>query len=195
MKKYFFILAFLSSNLYAQSAAEDQFQRQIEEIMKAREEMLKSLLDGSNMGDFDSRMQEMMKRFAGPDFDLSDFESPVIGQYDWVVTDTQKILKLKVQQAKDHPLDIKIEQGQIKIKGDVLATQGSGKNKVTKKSTFERSFSLPDDIDQANPEFENKDGEMLIKFKRLSASRGKTKTPSLKNDRLPVLPGNDDLKI
>lgn len=195
---------FLSTNLLAQNRGDDQFQKQIEEIMKAREEMLRALMDDSSMKDFESRMQEMMKRFAGPDFDLQGFESPIIGSYDWVVTDTYKILKLKVQQAKDHPLDIKIEQGMIKIKGDVVATQGTGKNKVTKKTNFERSFSLPDDVDQTNPEFENKDGEMLIKFKRLNAAKAKTKvenkvkesTPAAKNpDRVPVTPDSDDLKI
>ncbi len=207
MKKWILLCALMSANAFAQTSADDQFQRQIDEIMKAREEMLKSLMDDSNMGEFENRMREMMKRFAGPDFDMSDFESPVIGQYDWVVTDTQKILKLKVQQAKDHPLDIKIEQGMIKIKGDVVATQGTGKNKSTRKTSFERSFSLPDDVDQTNPEFENKDGEVLIKFKRLSAGKvpsktsapaGKVKakdTQAPKNDRIPVVPGSDDLKI
>lgn len=196
MKALILVLTlFISFNLKAQGAGDDQFQKQVEEILKAREEMLRSLMDDSSMGEFESRMQEMMKRFAGPDFDLSGFESPVIGSYDWVVTDTQKILKLKVEQAKDHPLDIKIEQGMIKIKGDVVATQGSGKNKVTRKSNFERTFSLPDDVDQTNPEFENKKGELLIKFKKLVASKAKSKTSDPKKDRLPVAPEGDDLKI
>lgn len=205
MKKIVFSLCLLFSSfsLYAQNSQEDQFQKQIEEIMKAREEMFRSILDDSTMRDFESRMQEMMKRFNGPDFDLSDFESPVIGQYDWEVTETQKILKLKVKQAPGHPLDIKIEQGMIKIKGDVVATQGSGKNKVTRKSSFQRSFSLPDDIDQNNPEFENKDGEVWIKFKRLApgaVSKKELKKKAPKNDakteeRTPVGSEGDDLKI
>lgn len=184
-------------NIYAQ---DEQFQKQIEEIMKAREEMLKSLMDGN--GDMEQKMMEMMRKFSQqggmPGFDIGELEGPVVGEYDWIITDTHKILKIKVKQIKDKPLDIKIEKGMVKIKGDVESTSGNGKKKVMRKVNFERSFSLPDDVDQTSPEFENKDGEFLIKFKRLGTAKFKTKLPSAVkkiDERVPVSPNSDDLTI
>jgi HSP20 family molecular chaperone IbpA len=202
MKKLIFLLIFLSTNLFAQNSLsqDDQFQKQVEEVMKAREEMLKSLMDDSFSGDIEKHMMEMMKRFSNPanpganfGFD-DDSEGAVVGEYDWVVSGNQKILKLKVKQVKDHPLDIKIEKGMVKVKGDVESTSGNGKNKIVSKTHFEKSFSIPEDVDQTTPEFENKDGELLIKFKLLKTAKTKQKaqTPS---DRVPVSPSEGDISI
>lgn len=203
MKKLVLTVIFLFANIAAPKiyAQDEQFQKQIEEIMKAREEMLKSLMDGN--GDMEQKMMEMMRKFSQqggmPGFDIGELEGPVVGEYDWIVTDTQKILKIKVKQIKDKPLDIKIEKGMVKIKGDVESTQGTGKKKVVRKVNFERSFSLPDDVDQTSPEFENKDGEFLIKFKRLvKAEFKKTAPPPAAkkiDERIPVSPNSDDLNI
>jgi HSP20 family molecular chaperone IbpA len=203
MKKLVLIMIFLFANITAPKiyAQDEQFEKQIQEIMKAREEMLNSLMDGN--GDMEQKMMEMMKRFSQqggmPGFDIGELEGPVVGEYDWIVTDTQKILKIKVKQIKDKPLDIKIEKGMVKIKGDVESTQGTGKKKVVRKVNFERSFSLPDDVDQTSPEFENKDGEFLIKFKRLVKAEFKKTAPppAVKkvDERIPVSPNSDDLNI
>ena len=203
MKKLILVTIFLLANISAPKsfAQDEEFQKQVEEIMKAREEMLKSLIEGN--GDMEQKMLEMMKRFSQqgglPGFDIGELEGPVVGEYDWIVTDTQKILKIKVKQIKDKPLDIKIEKGMVKIKGDVESTQGTGKKKVVRKVNFERTFSLPDDVDQTSPEFENKDGEFLIKFKRLAAAKFKKTTapdsPKKSDERVPVGPNSDDLNI
>lgn len=194
MKKFLLLFILFNTAVSAQSRP-DQMQKQIEEIMKAREELLRSLMDGSNMGDFDKRMEEMMKRFggiSGLDSSFDAFDSPVVGEYDWQETENEKILKIKIKQVKDRPLDIKIEQGMIKIKGDVEATQGSGNNVVKRVMKFERSFSLPADIDQTNPVFENKKDDLLVKFKKLSRDKKIKKEPS---DRLPVGTDKNDLSI
>jgi HSP20 family molecular chaperone IbpA len=203
MKKLILVTIFLLASISAPkiNAQDEQFQKQIEEIMKAREEMLNSLINGN--GDMEQKMMEMMKRFSQqgglPGFDIGELEGPVVGEYDWIVTDSQKILKIKVKQIKDKPLDIKIEKGMVKIKGDVESTQGSGKSKIVRKVIFERSFSLPDDVDQTSPEFENIDGEFLIKFKRLATAKfHKTTTPAPTkkiDERVPVSPNSDDLNI
>ncbi len=193
MKKILLLLTFLCANLHAQTQ-QDQFNKQIEEVMKAREEMLKALMNDSMSGDFESRMEEIMKRFGqagGFGMGFEDMDSPVVGEYDWLENEKEKILKIKVKQVKDRPLDIKIEKGMIKIKGDVETTQGTGKNTVKRSMKFERSFSLPNDVDQTNPLFENKGEDLLIKFKKLSADK-KIKKES---DRLPVAPEKGDLSI
>lgn len=200
MKKLILAMIFLFS--FKSFAQDDQFQKQIEEIMKAREEMLKSLMDDSV--DADTRMDELIKRFMKPGlgfggpYDQNNFGGAVVGEYDWIDSKTHRILKIKVKQIKDHPLDIKIEKGMIKFKGDVESVNGSGKNKSTKKVSFERSFTIPDDVDQTNPEFENASGEFLVKFKKLAASKTKkapTPTKNKSEERVPVVPDSNDITI
>lgn len=152
--------------------------------MEAREEMFRALLNDSMSGDFEKRMQEMMKKFGGEEFGFENMESPAIGGHDWVVDDSSKTLVIKVKQIKDHPLDIKIEKGQIKIKGDVQTVEGDQKNKIKKNFRFERILTLPDDIDQANPEFKNNENELRIKFKKL-----------LKNDKRPLRGKKEEITI
>lgn len=200
MKKLIVLALFLSSSVFAQSGQsyDEQFENQIKEVMKARDEMLKMLMDDSTSGAFEKRMQDIAKQFEKSGFDaFGDNEAAGVGEYDWVSTDTHKILKLKVKQVKDHPLDIKIEKGMIKIKGKVETTRGQGNQKSREQMSFENSFSLPTDVDQNSPEFENKEGEMLIKFKKLVAS--KEKTPSLhrnkEKERQPIGATGDELSI
>ncbi|MGZ3808445.1 MAG: Hsp20/alpha crystallin family protein, partial [Bacteriovorax sp.] len=171
MKKIFAILFLLASfPVFSQNGRSD-IDRQIEEIMKAREEMIKSLLNDSGFQNFDDRFDDLVKKFQQdsfggmPGMDMG----AVVGEYDWRESDTHQILVLKVKQIKDRPLDIKIEKGQIKLKGDVESvSEGPGKKgKRISKVHFERSFSIPEGVDQSSPEFENKDGELLIKFKKL----------------------------
>lgn len=199
--KFALILIFsFSSTLFAQSASE--MEKQMEEIMKAREEMFRMLLDDSAMDNFDKRFEDMVKRFqqAGG-FGLEQHDDPIVGEYDWVKTNTHKILKLKVKQVKDKPLDIKIENGMIRLKGDVETSEGSGQNSIKRKVSFQRAFSLPDDVDQTNPEFENKDGSLLIKFKLKKPTSHTDKTPKstpkqeAPTDRIPVTPSGEDVTI
>lgn len=211
MKKFtlnFLVIIFLtigtSGALHAQNNAE--IERQLEEIMKAREEMFKMLMDDSSFDNFDKRFDDMVKRFQqSGGFGLEQMDDPIVGEYDWIKTNTHKILKLKVKQVKDKPLDIKIENGMIRLKGDVETMSGEGANSVKRKVSFQRAFTLPDDVDQNNPEFENKDGSMLIKFKlkKPGSNKGHSQKDSQKtlpkqdpqNDRIPITPGAEDVTI
>lgn len=206
-----FILFLITSNLFAQNMSPEQkeIQKQIDEIMKHREEMLRSLFNDDSFKDMENRMQEMMKRFAGEDFNFNSdsfFGGAVVGQYDWVDDDKYKVLKIKVTQIKDRPLDIKIEKGQIKIKGDVETTErknSKGINKVKQKVHFERIFSIPPGVDEKNPEFENKDGELLIKFKKTNISSKSQKRLNTiekeasenNEDRKPISPDEKDVSF
>lgn len=189
-----FITQFFSTTLWAQSAADRQ--KQIDEIMKARDEMLRMLMDDSAFENFDKRFEDMIKRFdqggmGGFGLGLEQFDDPIVGEYDWVRTDTHKILKLKVKQVKDKPLDIKIENGMIRLKGDVETTDGNSRRKIS----FQRAFTLPEDVDQNNPEFENKAGELLIKFKLKKAAKVKPRSDKTEEDRIPVIPDKQDISI
>lgn len=187
MKHLFLVFSFfMTQNTWAQN----DVQRQIEEIMKAREEMFRMLLNDHSFDDFDKRFEQIMKNFnQHGGFGLHNFDDPIVGEYDWVKTATHKILKIKVKQIKDKPLDIKIEKGMISLKGDVESVQGEGANAVRRRVSFQRAFSLPDDVDQNNPEFENKDGNLLIKFKLKNTIDKRKSTQSITEpERIPVQP-------
>jgi HSP20 family molecular chaperone IbpA len=213
MKVVLFFIIF-SFNLFAQNnQLTDQqkiVQKQIEEIMKHREEMFRSLLNDDNFGEMEKRMQEMTKHFFDNNSNLNTqnfFGGTAFGEYNWLEDEKYRILSLKVKQIKDKPLDIKIEKGQIKIKGDVEASDESGKfpkhspSKKITKIHFEQTYSIPHDVDEKNPEFENKDGEVLIKFKKkipgkLNHFKSREVKPTEKNlEREPVMPSSKDVSI
>lgn len=206
MKNLLLIFGLIFSQLLlAQSNERDLMQKQIEEMMRRRNEMIKSLFnDDDNFDAMEKRMMDMMKRFDDDDFNLgasSFFGGSVVGEYDWKEDEQYKTLSIKVKQIKDRPLDIKIEKGMIKIKGDVeeVLENGSVKKKRISKVHFERSFSIPAGVDEKNPQFENKDGELLIKFKKIAKSNVKSSPriiPKNENkDRIPVMPDKDDVSL
>ncbi|MBC7539355.1 MAG: Hsp20 family protein [Bacteriovorax sp.] len=201
-KRFSFIFAIIimasSFSSYAQSNQEVQLQ--INEIMKAREEMIKSLLNDSAFENFDKKFEDLIKKMDKENFSsgAESDASEVIGEYDWRETPTHQIFVLKIKQIKNKPLDIKIEKGQIKLKGDVESVDI--KNPKSRRSTkvhFERTFAIPQEVDQSNPEFENKSGELLIKFKKLKTAKAPPKTKSIKpvDQRRPVGKDADDLTI
>jgi HSP20 family molecular chaperone IbpA len=197
------LIIFIIANR-SQAQSQTDIEKQFEEIMKAREEMLRSLMDDSFSSDFEKRMQDMIKRFGsgGMDFGFDHMEQYGMGESEWEENSTHRILKLKLTQMKDRPLDIKIQNGMIKIKGDAEVVSGP-KNRQSKSiMKFERQFSLPQDVDQDNPEFENKNSEMLIRFKKLGTQFKKPlKTlPQPKNskpadEKKPITPDGQGLTI
>ena len=193
----FYTFIFLSFNQIAHAQSGDM-QKQIEEIMKAREEMLRMLMDDRGFEDFEKRMEQMMKNFGQGGFGLQQFDDPIVGEYEWLKTNTHKILKLKVKQVKDRPLDIKIEGGMIRLKGDVETVNGEGQQTVRRKVSFQRAFTLPDDVDQKNPEFESVDGAMLIKFKLkkgLKQVKPSSEPSPAVPDRMPLAPDKEEIQI
>lgn len=195
-------LIFTNSFGYSQTNSKPnraELDDQIKEIMKAREEMIKSIFNDSNFQNFDSHFEDMVKKFQQRDFNLPEgVEGPVIGEYDWRETDTHLNFVLKVKQIKDKPLDIKIEKGQIILKGDVESVSENKKSKKITKVHFERAFSIPEGVDSTTPEFDNRDGELLIKFKKIKATHSlpkKQKSSIDSDERLPVSKDDNDIKI
>lgn len=193
--KYLFLIFILSSMLvslgtFAGTQQQDDIQKQIEQVMKTRDEMLKMLMDDSNFQDMNSRMEKLMKDFGSEDFFTgAEDDGDVVGEYEWHETKTHQILSLKVKQIKNRPLDIKIKGGKISMKGDVESQTAKKNKKTITRTHFEREFSIPEGVDETNPEFENKKGEFLIKFKK------KIATIPAKKDLIPVVPNPDDQTI
>jgi HSP20 family molecular chaperone IbpA len=208
---FLFLILIFHSIVFAESKVdrEEQIKRQLEEMLRARDEMLRSLLDDSAFSDFDTKFEDMIKRFNLQNFDHSGFDTDekILGEYDWQESESERTFVLKVKQIKDRPLDIKIEKGKIMLKGDVEAVselKGHLKKKNITKIHFERSISIPPDVDQSNPTFENKDGVLFIKFKKLvhparpgsKPKRATQNPPDNSVDSLqPVSKDNNDLSI
>lgn len=195
------VITLIPLTSYAQNS--DQMQNQLEEFMKHRDEILRSVLGDDFDQNIEEKMQRMMESFSGgwPDLNDQGFGNSFANR-DWETTETHKILRLKVKQIKDRPLDIKIEKGMIHIKGDAELEFGKTKNIVK----FERSYSIPQDVDQTSPEFENNADEIIIKFKLLNVAKAKTiKSPlnkivapkkrDPKLDRVPIGPSDDGLSL
>src|SRR5690606_39032923 len=108
------------------------------------------------------------------------FDSIGRGQSRWVETPNERILVLKLEVAKDTPVDFKIEGTRLSITGQYEKRSPNG---VVKQS-FSRSFEIPADCDPAQAKFENKDGEILIKFPKITG-----------NQRRPVRPEAGDATI
>lgn len=187
---------FLIPSVVLADARQDEMQKQIEEVIKARDEMLKMLMDDSNFQDMNARMEKLMKDFGNgnaDDFFSGIGEGDVVGEYEWKETKTHQILSLKVKQIKDRPLDIKIKGGKILMKGDVESQTAKENRKTITRVRFEREFSIPVGVDETNPEFENKKGELLIKFKKKVTAA--PSPPSPKKDLIPIAPNPNDQTI
>ncbi len=109
------------------------------------------------------------------------FDSIGRGQSRWVETPNERILVLKLEVAKDTPVDFKIEGSRLTINGHYEKRSPQG---VVKQS-FSRSFEIPNDCDPGLAKFENKDGEVIIKFPKIKAQ----------DQRRPVRPDESDVTI
>lgn len=202
----FFFFFLLNDLTFAQTSPQkiptrqDEFYQMIEEMRARHREMIKSLMYDDV--DFDSLFKQMEKSFEGRSFEdmFQGRVNPIVGEYDWIKEGNFKILKLKVVQVKDKPLDIKIENQTLKIKGVVESIEPTQNGKTKSIVQFERLFSLPEDVDSTNPSFENKAGELLIKFPLKKSAlqlplKEKATKSSEENERLPVEPSGDEPKI
>lgn len=200
------VLSFAVFNEYTFSQSQnipsrqDEFYKMIEDMRARHREMMKSLLNDD--ADFGSIFEQMEKALNDNGFGdmMGNQFNPVVGEYDWLEDEQSRTLKIKVTQIKDKPLDIKIEKRMITLKGNVESVQEGGNKKSV--VLFERSFSIPDDVDASNPKFENKSGEFHIRFPKLKNAvlkKGLKPKASEKNvvedERLPLDPSSGDLSL
>ncbi len=202
---FFFLTT--SFNLFAKDKFEntpsqqDEFYQMIEDMRKRHQKMLKSLLGNDrDFGSVFKEMEEMMNSSGFNDPFFND-NSSVVGEYDWLEDESSRTLKLKVTQVKDKPLEIKIEKKVLKIKGNVESVNESPSGKKKSIVFFERTFSIPEDVDSENPLFETKEGVFLVKFPKIkNKSKAKKSSDSINNKsiddvRSPVPPSESDVSI
>lgn len=145
------------------------------------EQMMEQMESGST-DSFDRFFDDdVMERLFRGQQGRSAFGALSMGQSRWIETPKDRTLILKLEAAKDNPIDFKIEGSRLTISGHMERRHPQG---VTKQS-FTRTFEIPSDCDPTQAKFENKDGEILIKFPKIVATDG----------RLPVRPDDGDSTI
>jgi len=149
-----------------------------DQLMK---EMLKSFEDSFKGMDWDSMDKEVLKDFnkifkpgsRGFTNPLNPFNNQRLGQiHKWVETKKYRVLELHLNPQKDTPLDIKIEKGLVKVKGQFIIEK-SEKTKNSKSYSkqlvsLDRQFTIPEDCIEEKVEFEHKKDKILIKFPKKS---------------------------
>ncbi|MBH48078.1 MAG: hypothetical protein CME71_07890 [Halobacteriovorax sp.] len=150
--------------------------------MRKQFEQMMDQVDGGSLDGFDSFFDDdaMMKLFGG-DRGTKAFGALGTGQSRWIETPKERILILKLEMSKDTPLDFKIEENKLTISGQVERKSNRG----ISKQSFTKIFQIPVDCDPSAAKFENKDGEVLIKFPKLVS----------KDQRRPVKPDSSDTTI
>jgi|GEM_PF-3110790 len=199
-KLFIMILSFLLMPL----ALAKKPKNNIEESQEREMEMIRRLLGAEHFQQMDDRLEMLMKKFMQDSdtddidkfFDRSHFNKFLHdwnphqgldeGESHWMETPTERILILKLEQAKDSPIDIKIQNKMIQISGKNVLKSAQG----TSISTFSKAQSVPEDVDANSAEIENKNGDIQIRFKKLVA--GNTKTlkkivPTPKKESTPDL--------
>lgn len=204
-----------SSYVFAQSSLREQ-------MLKDRERILK-LLDSQDLMQMHKEMRELMDQFHTEDLSIDQFFQddhfdrfmdrfgPMMnldeGGHKWLETPTHRILILQQELDSKSPLDINIEDGKIKIKGeivkDTLNEQGSSSVRSVIRRSFSQTLPLPDDVDGNKAMVEHKDGRLQIKFPKKSSAglksgnkvdHDKNKPRSRPNLR-PLKPKKGDITI
>ncbi len=170
-----------------------------DELAKNREK-IRELLGVDMLGDVSKRFEELMEKFHGNDmgsfFDDDNFNQflddwdPFVGlsqgSSHWMETPKERILILKYKAPKDSPVDIKIEKGKIQIRGSTEEVSESGGIKSKSVSSFNQLYTIPSDVDGARATFENKNGEILIKFPKKNPGKMAVEGESPKAQNRPT---------
>lgn len=145
------------------------------------EQMMEQMESGST-DSFDQFFDDdVMERLFRGQQGRNAFGSLTTGQSRWIETPKDRTLVLKLEAAKNNPIDFKIEGSRLTISGHMERRHPQG----VAKQSFTRTFEIPRDCDPTQAKFENKDGEILIKFPKIAAKDG----------RLPVRPSESDSTI
>ncbi len=164
------------------------------------EEKLETFMDGVGKKVFDSFFED---DFFKDDF-FKDMEPSKgsrrlkVGR--WKETDEKMIFILNIESKKGVPLNIEIKNGVIKIAGDVVQKNEKFDQKGKKRFASQRvirirqSYSIPEGLDEKNPQIKEEKGKIKIIFKKLKNYKLKKKKPVRQNLK-PIDPSFFDKTI
>jgi len=216
MRTLILLLALFSlTTSYAQnhSQGSDDFFKALKEQMKGdRKEMEKYF-----QGDFIDKMDDMVEKMHSDFFkqweqlmqddQIGDyFRQMELGQADipmeWKKTEKGQSLIVQLKPIKDAPLEIKIDNHQIILKGTVEKNQefGTGKSKVVTKRiyTFNKSIQIPDELDPQSADIHQAKDLIEIRFKLAKDKKKgaiKKNSPSQAPGVQPLVPQEGDINL
>lgn len=216
-KKFFLLalllLSVLENNLFSNENAKAHKQEEMQNWKKQidrNRQQIRELLGVDMLGDVSKRFEQLMEKFGDEDMEkffkddhfdrfmhnLNPFQGLADGSSHWMETPKERILIFKHKVPKNAPLDIKIHKGRIEIKGQSETTHEVAGIKSKSISSFEQSYSIPHDVDESKASFENKEGEVLIKFPKKVAGKTVPKVPKKEEEDLkPLAPSEGDITI
>lgn len=222
------LLPLLFSNAFNLMAEDNNKIKKQEEIkswksqIDKNRQVIRELLGVDMLGDVSKRFEQLMEKFGDEDMEKffkddhfdrfmdnwNPFEGLSDGSSHWMETPKERILIFKHKVPKNAPLDIKIHKGRINIKGKSETSHEIAGVKSKSISSFEQSYSIPDDVDASKASFENKEGEVLIKLPKKIAGKTDFKKLDLKKssktyqdekkedeDLKPLIPSEGDITI
>ena len=198
LKKFLILLCYFPLSVFAQGIFEDRSlieQFLNDDFFKQFHERFQKL-----QKDLDKGQGKRLKKFFGEEgfFDNPNlFQSFPSGESKWIETPDEKILMLKLKTQKDSPVDIKIKDGTITIKAEIINIVERQGMKSKSVSSYRRVFSIPPNVDKKAAKIEkNEKGEILIKFPKDNASTNPPDSEVDENSsKEPISPNEGDIKL
>jgi hypothetical protein len=169
----------------------DRMKRRMELREKMHQRMRDKLINGNGpdqdlFGDLEAEMAEAMKEATGNDFFPSNL-NPNFGM-EWTESKTGRTL-LITPQSKEQKLEFDTKPHMVTIKGQ---SEQKTPNGITK-SSFQNSFTVPEDVDGSKVKMSQVDGKIVMEFpyKVLKS----VTIPKKEETRKPLPPSDADVPI
>jgi HSP20 family molecular chaperone IbpA len=169
----------------------DRMKRRMELRQKMHQRMIDKLVNGTGpdqdlFGDMEKEMAEALKEATADDYFPSS-RNPNFGM-EWTETKTGRTL-LITPQSKDQKLEFDTKPNLVTIKGQSEQRTENG----IATSSFQNSFSVPEDVDGTKVKMSQKDGKIVMEFpyKNLKTII----IPKKEETRKPLPPSEGDVPI
>lgn len=183
-----------SDNRSAQEQLEqdmEYYREAMREAIERNRKIMEQMLDSDFFNQLDDDRQNFLKGLDSSDifkglgksfFDTGKRE----GHLKWKDNEKERILIVDIGSG-EKPLDIKIKDQQIRIKGEITRKeenkgQGSIHARVYSYS-FNEIQSLPEDVDADKATFEQKGSELWIRFPKIEVNTSKKEKSDVKKEK------------
>lgn len=169
----------------------DRQKRRMELREKMHQRMIDKLVNGNGpdqdlFGDMEKEMAEAMKEATAGDYFPSTI-NPNFGM-EWEESKTGRSLFI-TPQSKDQKLEIDTKPNIVTIKGESEQKTPNG----VSRSTFQNSFSVPEDVDGTKVKMSQKEGKIVMEFPYKVFKT--ITTPKKEETRKPLPPSENDVPI
>ena len=172
--KFFFSLLFISSLVLAQTTLD--LDQQIQDMMNRQRDLIESMMKDED--EFNKRVEQLFEKlhkqgaFGSLNKKLFEFRNSVVNTK-WVEVENKKKLIIDLD-PKEDKVNIDIKSGIITIKGKKKVMnkfKGQKDSYGHSMHNFQKSLSLPNDIDQTSAKFKTENGKIVVVFDKLGMKK------------------------